>query len=139
MVDTPAPPPATRPQVLTWFALYCGVLAALGLLTLAIGLGLLAGGDDLYIFRDPGEARFCKAIYLSLGLLFSPLYLMGPFLPRRPFGWTFGIVLLALGMPTCCCIPVSAVILYFWLQPETRAWFNVPPASAVTGSSAPPQ
>ncbi len=122
--DTPVTPPASRPAVLPWFSAYCAVMAAVGLLFLVIGLALHYGGSDAILWHDPAEARFAAAVYTTLGAVFLPLFLIGTCLPRRSFGWTLGIILLALSIPTCCCVPVSLPLLFFWIRPETRAYFG---------------
>lgn len=61
---------------------------------------------------------------LAVGVVMLPLYGVAPFLPRGKVAWIYGIVLLAMGLTSCCFIAFSIPLFIFWLKPETRAYFE---------------
>ena len=63
-------------------------------------------------------------IYAIMGLVFAIVFAVGLFLPRKPWGWIMGIVLIALGMTSVCCLPATIPLLIFWLKPDAKAYFG---------------
>ncbi len=63
---------------------------------------------------------------ILLGVMSFPLAMLfgfGPFLPRKNWAWIYGIVLIAIGLTSPCCMPVSIPLLIFWIKPEIRAYY----------------
>ena len=50
----------------------------------------------------------------------------GIFLPPRLWVWIYGIVLIAVGFTSACCIPFCVPLLIYWLKPEAKAYFGRP-------------
>ena len=68
-------------------------------------------------------------MFLIPGLLFFVPYLLAIFLPRKPFFWVLGIILIALnfiplGFSSCILLPSAVILMVFWLRPETKAYFG---------------
>jgi hypothetical protein len=63
-------------------------------------------------------------IYAILGVVFGIVFLVALFLPAKPFNWIVGIVVIALGMTSCCLWPALIPMLIFWVKPETKAFFG---------------
>lgn len=110
-----------RPQVVTWYYVYVGVLAAVYLL---FGVGFLIAAFLVPPGELPPEDQFTLYLMPVCMLPFAVLYIAAFFLPRAPWAWIFHLVLIAIGMTSACCLPVCIPLLIFWLKPETKAWYG---------------
>jgi len=72
-------------------------------------IGFLIQGVVMAIFCVP------FAIMFGYGLMTS----------RNKFGWIWGIILIAIGMTSPCCLPVSIPLLIFWLKEDNKVWHNL--------------
>lgn len=120
---SPPSVPLTRPTVVRWFYVYCGVLCVVYL--------AVAGCCLPFFLIEPAELDMGKteavlmgAMMLVMGLVFFVLFLMPFFLPQRPWVWVFDLVLICIGMTSACFLLACVPLLLFWLKPETKAWFG---------------
>ncbi len=63
-------------------------------------------------------------VTLVLGLVFIVPYGLGPFVKGKPWGWVYGIVLIALGMTSCCLWPITIPLIIQWVKPEMKRFFG---------------
>ena len=61
---------------------------------------------------------------LLIGVVFMGAFGFGLFVPARRWGWIYGIVLIAVGLTSCCLLPATIPLLIFWLKPETQAFYG---------------
>jgi hypothetical protein len=115
-----------RPAVIPWFKAYSAFLTLLYLAVIVYG-AFMASRPAVFEMPE-GFGRFFGLALAVLGLAFAIGFGAGLFLPRRPWAWVYGLVLICIGL-TGCTLPFSAALLFFWIKPETQAWFgrNVPP------------
>ena len=115
-----------RPGVIAWFWVYCGLMVALYVMVLGAGVFFLAaprmfmgpiGGPE-----DELAMRITGGVYAAMGLLLAAAFVVPFFAGRRKWRWIYGIVLIALGMTSCCFLPLLIPLLIFWVKPEVRAW-----------------
>lgn len=122
------PPPFAggTPPVVTWFRVFAGLMALLYLVVMGMGIVLVVVGGSAAQGMNPEglEPAILGVIYSVLGLVFGIAYAVGLFLPRKPWGWVAGIVLIAIGMTSICCLPATIPLLIFWLKPEAKAYFG---------------
>ena len=110
-------------KVWKWFVAYCVVMALLYLLVALMGAGLLIvgvaapGKDSAQVFGQ-GIAT------LIVGLIFTVPYAIGPFVKGKSWGWVYGIVLIAIGMTSCCLWPITIPLLIQWIKPEMKRMFG---------------
>ena len=124
----PEAPPAVK-----WFRAYAALMAiiyvaALGLIPLLLWLGEGAPEDE--------KAGLLITVVI-IGIVSIPLlgiYIAAPFFPRRPWVWTFDLVLIAIGMTSCCTMPFAIPLLIFWIKPEAQAWFGKGTAARVSAT-----
>lgn len=116
---------AHRPGAVTWFYVYCVFMALLYLGCLFVGLFLaqldpaeLDAGEEAEVIRI--QAYAIMAVSVPLMVAFG----IAPFLGRRRWLWIYGIVMIGLGMTSCCTLPFCIPLLIFWIKPETKAYFN---------------
>ncbi|MGH9459679.1 MAG: hypothetical protein ACRD1X_00530 [Vicinamibacteria bacterium] len=123
------PPRFVAPPVVFWYRMYAG---AMGLLYAAVTVG----GVAMIFFRNElfdetttvGEILTTGIIFVAVGAPFLVIFALGTFIPPRPWAWIVGILLIGVGMTSCCCLPASLPLLVFWLKPEAQAYFGRGPA-----------
>ncbi len=125
-------PTLQAPGVVTWFKVYAGAMLLLYLFVMGMGVLFLVN-PDLMVDPDAGmssnrpadtaEAVIMGALYLGLGSVFALAFLVSFFLPRSKGTWIYDLVLICLGLTSCCCLPASIPLLIFWIKQETRDWF----------------
>jgi len=107
-------PPAgtgTRPAVILWYRVY-----ALVALLLYAGLGFAIGA-----FRPDGHQAI--GLGLAAAIPIAVIFGLGAAVPFKPWGWTYGLVVIAFGMLSCFA-PLSVILIIFWSRPEVRAAFG---------------
>ena len=98
-------------------------MTALYLLLLAMGVVLLAM-DPATLENAPAEATIMGVVFVLLGLALGAGFGFGLALPKRPWGWIYGLVLIAIGMTSMCTLPATIPLLIYWLKPETKLFFG---------------
>lgn len=120
---TPPLPQNLAPKVWSWYVAYCIALAV-------VYLALFVAGLVVLIFRghlsaDERLGAVISGLLLGvLGAVFAVGFAAGPFLPKKPWAWIYGMVLICVGMTSACCLPASIPLLIFWIKPETKAFFG---------------
>jgi hypothetical protein len=123
-VSSRPPAPARTPTVWYWYVVYCVFMALL--------YGGLAAGVTVMLVMAPaselatGEAVIMAVLLGGVGLVFLVPYAAAPLLPKRPWTWILGIVLIGLGLTSCLTMPFSIPLLLFWFKPENQAFFGKP-------------
>lgn len=112
-----------EPAALMWFKVYAGALGLVYVATAALSL--------VYLFMDPAdlamsrvEARVFGALLLVMGLGLAAGCLLPLFLAPKPWVWTYDLVVICLGLTSCCCMPICIPLLIAWLKPEMKAYFG---------------
>lgn len=123
-----APPPSSgTPTIVMWFKIYAALMALVYLLLMGLGIFMVVAGAavaGMEEFQGGAEPVVVGVVYAIMGLVFFVAYAFGLFLPRKPWGWIVGIVLIAIGMTSICCLPATIPLLIFWLKPEAKAYFG---------------
>ena len=106
-----------------WYRVYCAVMVVLyfGVTILGLVLAVLQPETGKY---ERDEMLITGVVYAILGMVFFVVYAVALFLPPRPYNWIVGIVMMAIGMTSCCFIPAVIPLLIFWIKPETQAFFG---------------
>lgn len=108
-----------NPAVKKWQIVY---LIAMLFLYLAVAVG----GLLLALFRaeiaasDPDvrewELGMMGTVYGVMGVLLFAVYSVGLFWRRGMGGWIYNLVLIGLGLTSCCTWPMTIPILIFWIK-----------------------
>ncbi len=106
-----------------WYRVYCAVLVAIYVFAMGLGVLLIYYQPEAGT-SSPGESVIAGFVYLIFGAVFGIIFAVAIFLPRKPYNWVVGIVMIAIGMTSCCFIPATIPLLIFWIKPETRAFFG---------------
>lgn len=109
--------PLGPPAVWPWYIAYAVVMALLYVAVFVLGLFIALAGDD-------AEAQIQGAIMAVMGLPFAAIFGVAPLLPKKPWTWTYHLVLICLSMTSGCCLVVSVPLVIHWIKPETKAFFG---------------
>ena len=109
-------PPANiggRPAAIMWFRVYAiaSALAVLGFL-------------EVWQFLTPHGSTPMQ--YFQVFLLACPfllIYGIGAAVPYKPWGWTYALILIGLGMLGCLA-PFSIILVIMWSRPPVKAAFG---------------
>lgn len=119
--------PVVTPPVVVWFRVYCVLMSLLYLLCLGLGITMLVMRS--FFAREMKEDAMVVTIqgslYAGLGLVFLIAFAAAFFFPRKKWVWIYDLVLICLGMTSCCCVPACIPLLIFWLKPEVKAYFGM--------------
>ncbi len=125
----PTPPPSFSTdneigrKTFFWYRVYCGALAAIYLLVAALGIALAVYAPETREYRAE-ETFIMGVVYAVLGVVFLIVFAVALLLPRKPYNWIVGIVMMAIGMTSCCFLPFLIPLLIYWVKPETKAYFG---------------
>jgi hypothetical protein len=118
-----SPDNETGRKTFFWYRVYCGALAALYVLVAAFGIFLAVAAPQTREYSSQ-ETMIMGYLYAILGAVFFVVFAVALFLPRKPYNWIVGIVMMALGMTSCCFLPFLVPLLIYWVKPETKAYFG---------------
>jgi hypothetical protein len=113
-----------RPAVILWFRIYSAVmmLVSLGFLGLAVLMGYAATRPEVAIDANAAGAPLAAIVLALMSAALVALYGVATFVPFKPWGWTVGLVAIALGLAGGSVI-FAIPLLVHWLKPQVRAAF----------------
>jgi len=120
---TPGMPEQTPPPVIGWFKGYTGVMTAIYVLCLLAGPLVMFASTRVHGDERAG-LMIQGAVLMVIGLPLAIAFALPFFLRRKRWVWVYNLVLICIGMTSCCCLPATIPLLIYWIKPETKAWFN---------------
>ena len=120
------------PRVVFWFKVYAGILLWVYIACTALGLALLqfpelfidpTAGSDSGIPKDAVEAYIQGLIYSIVGGVLFCAFALSFVLGRGTVAWTYNLVLICIGLTSCCCLPTNIPLLIFWIRRDCRQWY----------------
>ena len=106
-----------------WYRVYCLVMAFVSLALAGAGIFIAVVPMDVPP-QDQMQMYFLGIFYGVLGIIFFFIYAVATLLPAKPYNWIVGIVIIALGMASCCTWPAVIPLLIFWVKPETQEFLG---------------
>ena len=113
----------TARKTFFWYRVYCVVVAFLSLAVAALGVFLIFVPVEPGL-EQPEQFRLIGAMYAAFGIASFVIFAVAALLPPKPYNWVVGIVMLALGMSSCCLWPAVIPLLIYWVKPETQAFLG---------------
>lgn len=124
MEERPQPPPVelgygrydppiskrARPAVILWYRTY-------SIVSLLLYLSFVV---QWQVFSPARLEGIGPAILIGLGI--TAFFGVGALVPYKPWGWTYGLIVIAAGMIGCLFM-LSIPLVIFWSRPETKAAF----------------
>jgi hypothetical protein len=118
-----------QPAVVTWYRVYAVFMCLVYLLCFCGGILLAMFAGEIAENQSEEFGLMVQGIVMAvIGVPFAGMYLFGLFTSRSKFGWIWGIVLIAIGLTSCCTLPVTIPLLIYWLKDDNKAWHNLPSA-----------
>lgn len=109
------PPPA----VITWQLVYLACMTVLYLLFAVMGIVFLINADT-FAANDPTtdatEVQIMGAIYAVLGVGLAILFAGGILVRRGMVGWVYNLILIGIGLTSCCFWPATIPLMIFWIK-----------------------
>ncbi|MEM9589101.1 MAG: hypothetical protein AAGA03_17600, partial [Planctomycetota bacterium] len=64
----------------------------------------------------PDQARIMGVIYGIMGAVFTVAFLVGLAWSRGIGGWVYNLILIALGLTSCCTWPATIPLIIYWIK-----------------------
>jgi hypothetical protein len=107
-----------------WYRIYCAVMLLVYLAGAGLGVFIVMFSGEAGSAGEQEEAFIIGMVYLIIAPIFALIYVVALLLPRKPFNWIVGIIMIAIGMTSCCFLPATIPLLIYWLKPETKTHFG---------------
>lgn len=113
-----------RPRVIFWYRAYAAVmlLASLALLGFATLLAWAQTRPEIAMMPGTAAAQTNAIIFFLLSAAGVAFYGVATFMPFKPWAWTLGLLVIALGVPGLTIV-VCLPLLLAWLKPTVKAAF----------------
>lgn len=113
-----------RPRVIFWYRAYAAVmlLVSLALLAGATFLAWAQTRPEVAMLPGSGGAQTRAIAMFLVSVTCVAFYGTATFMPSKPWAWTFGLLVIALGVPGLTVI-VCLPLLLAWLKPDVKAAF----------------
>lgn len=120
------------PPVVFWFKVYSGLLLWIYIACIGFGMAMVQF-PELFIDTSaptgsnlpsgPDEAYLQGMIYAIGGAVFLVAFAVSFLLGRGKFAWTYNLVLICLGLTSCCCLPTNIPLLIYWIRADCKRWY----------------
>ena len=121
------PPPTGPPPVVSWYKAYAAFMAVLYLLCI-IGGVLMLKYASVIVAGSPTtsltETKIQAVILIIIGIVLFIAYAVALILPKSPGAWIYHIVMIAIGLTSCCLWPITIPLIIAWLKPQTQQFFG---------------
>jgi hypothetical protein len=114
-----------RPGVITWFSVYCWILCIMYFVVMAVAIIMLVG-DPAKFGVPAAQACFQGVFLLLVGGIFFAAGLLPLLLRPRPWLWVYDLIVICLGLTSCCFWPICIPLIIFWIRPEVKQYFGRP-------------
>lgn len=92
-------------------------------------VALLSGALFVMGISSPGpeasEMIVTGVLGFGFGMVFTVAFAAAPFLPRKKWAWIYTLILVGLGMGSCCWMPFSIYLLIQWVGDDVKQYYNV--------------
>ncbi len=114
-----------RPAVILWYRVYAAftTLLSLGLVAFVVMLARATTDPQVAVQAGSSEAHATILLYLILTVASTIFFAVATFVPYRPWGWTIGLIAIALGLSSVLILFAIPLMVY-WLRPLTKAAFG---------------
>ena len=108
------------PQVFKWQRVYVICMTLMYDALMMLGICFFIFADDLADAEmSSKEWQIMGAIYGILGAVLSIVFAVGLFWRRGMGGWVYNIILIGIGLTSCCFWPATIPLIIFWIKHKT--------------------
>ena len=119
--------PITAPPVVGWYKAYAAFMAVMYFFCIVGGALMLKYANEM-VADSPtttlAEVKIRAAVLMILGIVLFIAYVVALVLPKSSGAWVYHIVMIAIGLTSCCLWPVTIPLIIAWLKPPTQQWFG---------------
>ena len=122
-----------RPAVINWFMTYAILMVVIYILVIGFGI-FLAMNPDFFVDPDARmtsnvptsnvEAVVMGVIYAGIGVVLAAAFIVSLFTPQRFWAWIYNLVMICIGLTSCCFWPICIPLLIFWVKQDVRDWYR---------------
>ena len=115
------------PPVVGWYKAYASFMAVMYFLCIVAGIMMLKYAG--FILANSTDKTFLEIKIQALGLIIVGIvlfiaYVVALILPKTSGAWVYHIVMIAIGLTSCCLWPVTIPLIIAWLKPQTQHFFG---------------
>lgn len=116
------------PAVVRWYARYCQFAVALFAAASLVGVRVIGTRAALaeQWGIDPTAVGMFGGLWILTLLFLAFVHFAALRTPATPWAWKIHAIVLAIGLTTLVLWPVALPLIWYWLKPETKAFFGVP-------------
>ncbi len=111
-------------RVIAWQKFYLILMLLLYLAVVVLGGGMVLYRNELAnldgVATSAPELIVMGSVYAFMGIFLSVVYGVGLFWRRGMGGWIYHVVLIGLGLTSCCTWPMTIPLLIFWIKYRTE-------------------
>lgn len=126
-LNMPSSVPSGPPPVVGWYKAYAAFMVVIYLLCTIGGFFLLQYASVI-VANSPttslAETKIQGGVLMVIGIALFIAYVVALILPNTPGSWIYHIVMIAIGLTSCCLWPVAIPLLIAWLKPKTQQFFG---------------
>lgn len=104
-----------RPAAILWFRVYAAMMSLVSLAMLVLVATSRLGAA-------PGDALPALAL-AGIALVLAVFYAVAAFVPWKPWGWTWALAAIAVGVAGGGAV-FAIPLCFFWWKPEVKAAFG---------------
>ena len=113
----------TRPKVITWYNVYLWTLAVMYALAASAGVALFFV-PATQLGMDDTEKIILAFVCLVVSVPLAVASLLPFAVNAKPWLWIYGIVMIAIGLTSCCFWPLCIPLLVAWIKPDVQRYFG---------------
>jgi hypothetical protein len=73
---------------------------------------------------SPAELKVRAVITAVIGIVLFVAYVVALVLPKSSGAWVYHLVMIGIGLSSCCLWAATIPLMIAWLRPETQRWFG---------------
>lgn len=107
-----------------WYRVYAAVMlfGSLGFLAFAAFVAWAQTRPEVAMMRGAPQAQTQAMVLVLFAATVVGFYGTAAFMPLKPWAWTFGLIVIALGVPSVTII-VCLPMFFAWMKPSVKAAF----------------
>jgi hypothetical protein len=114
------------PEKFGRYHLFVILMALIYAATVMFGVYLLTDDGAMATTRyGPEELKIRGLVMVMSGVPLCFFYAIALFVPKRPWGWVYGLVLIIIGLTSCCTWPLTIPLVRRWFLPSYKAYFRM--------------